>query len=65
MSSLSQEDIDTLASIGHDTTQTIVCLVVEAILYSKANLHIFVQCCAHPPEAIFFVLVIIAGRLLL
>ncbi|KAK7678290.1 hypothetical protein QCA50_018638 [Cerrena zonata] len=34
MSSLSQDDIDALTSIGHETTQTIVCLVVEAIMYT-------------------------------
>lgn len=35
MSSLSQDDIDTLASIGHDVVQTTVALVVEAIMYSE------------------------------
>ncbi|KZV70613.1 hypothetical protein PENSPDRAFT_685327 [Peniophora sp. CONT] len=47
-STLSASDIETLSSIGHDTVENIVALVVEAILYT-----------------IYFVLVIIAGRILL
>lgn len=68
MSSLSQDDIDTLASIGHDTVQTIVALVVEAIMYSECSNPIEVAHRAHlcySYVALYFVLVVIAGRLLL
>ncbi|KZV70602.1 hypothetical protein PENSPDRAFT_752405 [Peniophora sp. CONT] len=33
-STLSDSDVDTLSSIGHATVESIVCLVVEAILYT-------------------------------
>ncbi|KZV70601.1 hypothetical protein PENSPDRAFT_752404 [Peniophora sp. CONT] len=47
-STLTDSDIETLSSIGHATVENIVCLVVEAILYT-----------------IYFVLVVILGRILL
>ncbi|VDB86988.1 unnamed protein product [Peniophora sp. CBMAI 1063] len=47
-STLSDSDIATLNSIGNDTIQTIVALVVESILYT-----------------IYFVLVVLCGRILL
>ena len=37
MSSLSDSDVETLQSIGHDTIQAIVALCVEAIMWSKSQ----------------------------
>ena len=65
MSSLSESDIQTLQQIGHDTVQSIVALVVESILISKRSYPIGdlrVDCIN---VAIYFVLVVKAGMILL
>ncbi|TBU51484.1 hypothetical protein BD310DRAFT_963050 [Dichomitus squalens] len=39
MSNLTSADIETLSSIGHDTIQTTVALVVESVLWSKQHVN--------------------------
>lgn len=39
MSSLTPEDIEALRSIGHDTVQNIVAVVVDAVLHSEFYWH--------------------------
>lgn len=43
MSSLSDSDVETLQSIGHDTITAIVALCVEAVMWSESQSCI-VQC---------------------
>ena len=64
---ISSEDIAALADIGHDTLKSIVALVVEAILYSKCVdfVSINAQLTVAPFAVIYFVLVVIAGRIMM
>lgn len=43
MSSLSDSDVETLQSIGHDTITAIVALCVEAVMWSELQCR-FIQC---------------------
>lgn len=65
MASLSQDDIDTLEYIGHDIIRTTASFVVKAMMYSEcpnANVAVFQS---YFSVALYFVLVVISGRLLL
>ena len=66
MSSLSDADIETLQSIGHDTIQSIVALCVESVLWSESSLELRMEDWADARrKAIYLVLVAVAGNILL
>ena len=65
MSSLSDSDVETLQQIGHDTVQSIVALVVESIMISECAAKSGVPATDVATQAIYFVLVVKAGLILL